>query len=135
MILFLISFRKRKLDRGMEGGWGRGTPQPSASCAGLPQAHLPLHYQRQDSGRRVWRFIDTNTKAASVMGWYTEAKTIALHMLFGLIQMMKRLSPSPSPPIGNGSGNNPPSSQIPGQRDLLYPCSRKSLLWFQWPRS
>lgn len=46
-------------------------------------------------------------------------------MLFGLIQMMKRLSPSPSPPIGNGSGNNPPLSQIPGQRELLYPLPQE----------
>lgn len=33
-----------------------------------------LHSQRQQAGPRVWLFIDTNTKAAVVMGWWSTQK-------------------------------------------------------------
>lgn len=69
---FLISFMKGNLIWVWKGDCGTGkNPDLQPSALAFQEFAFPS-ILRQHQGPRVWLFIDTNTKAAVVMGWGTQ---------------------------------------------------------------
>lgn len=79
-------------------------------------------------GPRVWLFIDTNTKAASVMEWGTQKQKITLHMFRPHLDNDEAESlPPPPSAMARAITLLDPRSESGGS----YPPTQKSPLWFQ----